>query len=247
MAHSLKGKVAFVTGGSRGIGAAIAKHLAREGASVAITFTSQPDKADAVVKAIRADGGKAIAIKAEASDADAVTAAVARAAKEFGGLDILVNNAAIASFAPVGEFALSEFDRMFAINVRAVFVAVQAALAHMGEGGRIINIGSVNADSMPIQGGAIYAMTKAAMAGLTRGMARDLGPRGITVNVVQPGPIDTDMNPATGPFADLLMKYLAVPRYAQVDEVAAFVTYLAGPQAGYITGSGLNIDGGFDA
>jgi 3-oxoacyl-[acyl-carrier protein] reductase len=139
------------------------------------------------------------------------------------------------------------------LNVTAPFTLIRELAPLLASSGsaddpsRVINIGSVNADSMPIQGGCVYAMTKAAMAGLTRGMARDLGPRGITVNVVQPGPIDTDMNPATGPFADLLMKYLAVPRYAQVDEVAAFVTYLAGPQAGYITGSGLNIDGGFDA
>lgn len=247
MAAGLQGKSALITGGSRGIGAAIAKRLAKEGASVAITYTSSPDKADAVVKAIVAAGGKALAVKAEASDAEAVKAAVAATAKAFGKVDILVNNAAIAPFGPIDDLQLADFDHGFAVNVRAPFIAVQAALPHMGTGGRIINIGSVNADSMPIQGGSIYAMTKAALMGMTRGLARDLGARGITVNTVQPGPVDTDMNPAGGPFSELLMKYLAIPRYSEADEIAGLVAYLAGPEAGYITGTAINIDGGFDA
>jgi 3-oxoacyl-[acyl-carrier protein] reductase len=165
----------------------------------------------------------------------------------FGRLDVLVNNAAIASMAPIEQFALDEFDRMVAVNVRAVFVAIQEAAKHMPDGGRIVTIGSVNADRMPFPGGHVYAMTKAAVAGLTRGVARDLGPRGITVNVVQPGPVDTDMNPASGPFADSLRAMMAIPRYARAEEIAAMVAYLAGPDAGLVTGACLTIDGGFDA
>ncbi len=247
MAKTLDGKVALVTGGSRGIGAAIARRLAREGASVALTFTSAPEKADDVVKAIAVNRGRGVAIRADSGDAEAVQHAVAETVRAFGRLDVLVNNAGIATIAPLDDFALADFDRMLAVNVRAVFVAAQAAARHMSEGGRIITIGSVNADHVPFLGGGVYAMTKAAVAGLTRGLARDLGPRGITVNVVQPGPVDTDMNPAAGPSADALKGFLALDRYGRADEIAALVAYLAGPEAGFVTGASLNIDGGFTA
>ena len=243
----LQGKVALVTGGSRGLGAAIALRLAREGAAVAITYTSKPDKAQEVVAAIQKDGGKALAIQADAGDVAAVQAAVAQTAQELGGLDILVNNAGIAPMAPLDQFSLEDFDRIVAVNVKGLFVATQESARHMKEGGRVINIGSVNSDSMPFQGGSVYAMSKGAVASLTRGLARDLGPRGITVNNIQPGPVDTDMNPAQGPFAESLMKYLAVGRYGKAEEVAAMVAYLAGPEAAYVTGANLKIDGGWDA
>jgi len=243
----LTGKVAFVTGASRGIGAAIAKRLARDGAAVAITYQRGADEAAAVVRAIEKAGGRALAVRADSSDADALRSAIDETVEVLGGLDVLVNNAAIATMAPLEDFALAEFDRMVAINVRAVFVATQAAVRHMREGGRVITIGSVNADRMPFAGGHVYAMTKAAVAGLTRGLARDLGPRGITVNVVQPGPVETDMNPATGPFAESVTAMMAIPRYARADEVAALVAYLAGPETGMVTGACLTIDGGFAA
>jgi 3-oxoacyl-[acyl-carrier protein] reductase len=243
----LTGKVAFVTGASRGIGAAIAKRLAHDGASVAITYQRGADQAAAVVREIEKAGGRALAVRADSADADSLRNAIAETVNVLGGLDVLVNNAAIATMAPLEEFALDEFDRMIAINVRAVFVATQAAVRHMREGGRVVTIGSVNADRMPFAGGHVYAMTKAAVAGLTRGLARDLGPRGITVNVVQPGPVDTDMNPATGPFAEMVRGMMAIPRYARADEIAAMVAYLAGPESGMVTGACLTIDGGFGA
>jgi len=240
-------KVALVTGGSRGIGAAIALRLAREGAAVALTYAQSHAKADAVVREIEAEGGRALAIAADNADADAVARAVAQTVRSLGGLDILVNNAGVAAFVPIDKMTLEEFDRMVAINVRGVYVAVREALRHMGAGGRIITIGSVNADRVPIEGASVYSLTKAALVGFTRGLARDLGPRGITANVVQPGPIDTEMNPADGPLAELLKQALAVGRYGRADEVAALVAYLAGPEAGYVTGTSLTIDGGFTA
>jgi 3-oxoacyl-[acyl-carrier protein] reductase len=241
----LDGKVALVTGGSRGIGAAIAKRLAADGAAVAITFTSAREKADEVVRSIESAGGRALAIQADNNDADAVVNAVVQTVKSFDGLDVLVNNAGIAIFKPLDEFSLDDFDRTFAVNVRAVFVASQEAARHMGDGGHIITIGSINADRMPVMGGSVYGMSKAAVAGLTRGLARDLGPRGITVNVVQPGPVDTDMNPADGPFAEALTPFLAIKRYGQSDEVAGMVSYLASDEGNYVTGACLTIDGGF--
>jgi 3-oxoacyl-[acyl-carrier protein] reductase len=241
------GKVAFVTGGSRGIGAAIAKRLARDGASVAITYTSGQQKADEVVRSIEAAGGSALAIRADNSDAAAVKHALAEAVRKFGRLDMLVNNAGIAVIKPLDELSLDDFDRSVAVNVRAVFVGAQEAARHMKEGGRIITIGSVNADRMPFAGGGVYAMTKAAVAGLTRGLARDLGPRGITVNVVQPGPVETDMNPATGEFAETLKSLMAIKRYGQGDEIAGMVAYLGSPEAAFVTGTCLTIDGGFAA
>jgi 3-oxoacyl-[acyl-carrier protein] reductase len=247
MARSLAGKVALVTGGSRGIGAAIARRLAGEGAAVAITYASARQKADEVVRDIEAADGRAMAIRADSADPAAVRNAVARTAQAFGRLDVLVNNAGIAAIAPLDEFSLEDFDRLVAVNVRGVFVASQEAARHMGEGGRIITIGSVNADRMPFAGGSVYAMTKAAVAGLTRGLARDLGARGITANNVQPGPVDTDMNPAAGEFAEKLKGFMALARYARGDEIAAMVAYLASPEAGFVTGASLTIDGGFSA
>ncbi len=247
MTTTLAGKVALVTGGSRGIGAAIARRLARDGAAVALTYASSPGKAEEVVRAIEADGGRALAIRADSGDAEAVGSAVAETVRTFGRLDVLVNNAGVVTMAPLDQMTLYDFDRMVAVNVRAVFVAAQEASRHMGEGGRIITIGSVNADRMPFAGGAVYAMTKAAVAGLTRGLARDLGPRGITVNNVQPGPVDTDMNPAQGPFAESLKGFMALSRYGHGDEIAGMVAYLASPEAAFVTGASLTIDGGFAA
>jgi 3-oxoacyl-[acyl-carrier protein] reductase len=247
MAKQLTGKVALVTGGSRGIGAAIAKRLARDGAAVAITYTSAQQKADEVVRTIKDAGGQALAIQADSADAEAVKSAITATVQTLGRLDVLVNNAGIAVVKPLDQFSLDDFDRMVAVNVRGVFVAAQEAARHMGDGGRIITIGSVNADRMPFIGGSVYAMTKAAVAGLTRGLARDLGPRNITVNTIQPGPIDTDMNPAEGPSAESLKSLMALKRYGHGDEIAAMVAYLASPEAGFVTGASLTIDGGFAA
>jgi 3-oxoacyl-[acyl-carrier protein] reductase len=243
----LAGKAALITGASRGIGAAIAKRLASDGASVAFTYSSGRQKADEVVQTIQESGGHARAIRADNADAASVKNAVSETVNFFGHLDILVNNAGIAVIAPMKDFSLEDFDRMFGINVRGVFVATQEAARHLPSGGRVINIGSVNADRMPFPGGSVYAMTKAAVAGLTRGLARDLGPQGITVNTIQPGPVETDMNPADGPFADTLKSFMAVKRYAQGSEIAGMVAYLAGPEASFITGACLTIDGGFAA
>ena len=245
---SLQNKRALVTGGSRGIGAAIVKRLAREGADVALTYVSKPDQATATAQAAQAHGVRAIAIQADSADPQAVIAAVERTAAELGGLDILVNSAGVLSIGPIDDFKLSDFDRTFAVNVRAVFVATQAAVKHMQEGGRIINIGSCNAERMPFAGGGVYAMSKAALVGLVKGLARDLGPRGITINNVQPGPVDTDMNPADSEFGEMLRKqFMALPRYGTADEIAAMVAYLAGPESGFVTGASLTIDGGFNA
>lgn len=244
MTAPLAGKVALVIGGSRGIGAAIAKRLAREGASVGLTYAGSEQKAHEVVAAIEVEGQRGLAIRADSADAEAVRNAVSETVRTHGRLDVLVNNAGIAIVKPVGEFSLDEFDRMMAVNVRGAFVAAQEASRHMGRGGRIIIIGSINGDHIPFAGGSVYAMTKAAVAGLTRGLARDLGPRGITVNNIQPGPIETDMNPVDGAFAQMVKGSIAVGRYGQADEIAGLAAYLAGPEAGYVNGASLNIDGG---
>jgi 3-oxoacyl-[acyl-carrier protein] reductase len=247
MGRQLENKCALVTGGSRGIGAAIVKRLASEGVHVALTYVSKPDQAHEIVKAALAMGVKAIAIQANSEDPKEINRAVEHTVTELGGIDILVNNAGIGVMAPIDEFRIEDFDRTVAINVRAAFVATQAAIKHMKSGGRIMTIGSCNADRMPFVGGAVYAMSKAALVGLVKGLARDLGPRGITVNNIQPGPVDTDLNPATGEFADTLRKLMALPRYGSGDEIASLVAYLAGPDAGFITGASLTIDGGFTA
>ena len=244
---TLQQKRAFITGGSRGIGAAIVKRLAREGAHVALTYVSKPDHANATAEAARALGVQALAIHADNADATAVVAAVERTVQAFGGLDILVHNAGIAVMAPIADYRLEDFDRMVAVNLRAVFVATQAAVRHMPPGGRVITIGSCNAERMPFEGGAVYAMSKAALVGLVKGLARDLGPRGITINNVHPGPIDTDLNPADSDFGAMLRTLMALPRYGAAEEVAALVAYLAGPEAGFVTGASLTIDGGFTA
>lgn len=247
MSQKLSGKVALVTGGSRGLGAAIAKRLAHDGAAVALTYTSSPQKADEVVRDIEAVGGKALAIQADSADMEAGKHAVAETVNTLGRLDILVNNAGVLTVAPIDQFSIEEFDRLVAVNVKGVFVATQEALRHMGEGGRIIMIGSVNSDLMPFAGGSIYALTKGAIASFTRGLARDLGSRGITVNNIQPGPIDTDMNPADGDFAPEWIKRTAIGRHGQSDEVAGMVSYLASPESAFVTGASLKIDGGFTA
>lgn len=247
MNHQLANKRALVTGGSRGIGAAIVKRFAGEGAHVALTYVSKPDQANETAKMARSLSVQALAIQADNADAEAVVAAVEQTVRELGGIDILVNNAGIAVMAPIDDFRLEDFDRMVAVNLRAVFVATQAAVKHMKTGGRIITIGSCNADRMPFVGGSVYAMGKAALVGLVKGLARDLGERGITINNVQPGQVNTDLNPATGEFADMLRKLMALPRYGSTDEIAALVAYLAGPEAGFVTGASLTIDGGFTA
>jgi 3-oxoacyl-[acyl-carrier protein] reductase len=245
--RKLSGKVAIVTGGSRGIGAAIAKRLAADGADVAFTYATSPQKAGEVARAIESAGGRALAIRADSANVEEVKNAVAETVKTFDRLDILVNNAGVAVLAPIEEFSPDEFDHLIAVNIKGVFAATQEAVRHMADGGRIIMIGSVNSDRMPFAGGSVYALTKGAVAGFTRGLARDLGPRGITVNNIQPGPVDTDMNPADGPFADVLKGMIALHRYGQSDEIAGLVSYLAGPEADYITGASLKIDGGFAA
>jgi 3-oxoacyl-[acyl-carrier protein] reductase len=243
----LSNKVALVTGGSRGIGAAIAARLARDGAAVALTYAASAAKAGQVVQSIQAEGGNAVAIEADSADPEAVKRAVAETAERLGRLDILVNNAGVIHLAPIDDFPDDEFERMLAINVRGVFAATKAAARLMSEGGRIIIVGSVNSDSVPFSGASVYALTKGAVASFARGLARDLGPRGITVNNIQPGPIDTDMNPADGQFASTLRGHLAIQRYGSAEEIAGLVAYLAGPEGGYITGANLKIDGGFTA
>jgi 3-oxoacyl-[acyl-carrier protein] reductase len=246
-AEKLAGKVALVTGASRGIGAAIARRLAADGARVAITYSKSADAAAAVVKAIEAAGGKALAIQAEARDASAVKLALEKTVATFGQLDVLVNNAGTAIPKPFEEATSEELDLLIDLNLRGVFVATQEALKHMGEGGRIIMIGSCEGERNFTPGLAAYAATKGAVKMFTQGLAREVGSRGITVNNVQPGPIDTDLNPAAGDWAAPQIANTAVKRYGQVDEVAALVAFVAGPESSYITGSNLTVDGGTNA
>jgi 3-oxoacyl-[acyl-carrier protein] reductase len=238
-------RVAFVTGGSRGIGAGIAKRLAAEGAKVVITYAHAAGKATAVVDEIKKAGGEAMAIAADNTSAEAVTAAVEKAATAFGRIDILVNNAGIYVAKPIADLTVAEYDETMAVNVRAVFVASHAAIRYMNDGARIIIIGSNMAERVAAPGGSLYAMSKSALVGLTKGMARDLGNRGITVNLVQPGPIDTDMNPADGESADLVRNMMAIPHYGKAEDVAGLVMYLAGEESGFMTGAALTIDGGY--
>src|SRR5437667_12687564 len=245
--NKLEGKIALITGGSRGIGGAIAKRLASEGAKVAITYSKGADAAAAVVKEIERDGGKAIAIQADAIDAKAARAAVEKTVATFGKLDVLVNNAGTAIPKTFEETTLEEMDRVIDINVRGVFVATQAALKYMNDGGRIIMIGSSVGERVLVPGLVPYSATKGAVKIFTQSLSREVGSRGITVNNVQPGPIDTDLNPAAGDWAVPQKAVTALDRYGHVDEVAALVAFVAGPEASYITGANLTVDGGPNA
>jgi 3-oxoacyl-[acyl-carrier protein] reductase len=244
---SLSNKVALVTGGARGIGAAIAKRLSEEGAAVSITYSKSKKSAEALVTAINNDGGRALAIDADSAEAGQVKAAVDETVRTFGGLDILVNNAGILRLGWLSTYSLDDLDEIIAVNIKGLFVATQEAIRHMGKGGRVINIGSISSDYIPIGGNAAYAMTKGAVASLTRGLARDLGPFGITVNNVQPGRIDTDMvRAAVSATADKdrIIETIALQRFGTSNEVAGLVAYLASPEAAFVTGANLKIDGG---
>jgi 3-oxoacyl-[acyl-carrier protein] reductase len=247
MNKKLEGKIALVTGGSRGIGAAIAKRLAADGANVAITYAKGADAAAAVVKEIERNGGKAIAIQADAADAEAVKAAVEKTVATFGRLDVLVNNAGTAIPKTFEETTLEEMDRVIDINIRGVFIATQAALKHMKSGGRIIMIGSSLGERVLVPGLVPYSATKGAVKIFTQALSRELGSRGITVNNVQPGPIDTDLNPATSEWAVPQKAVTALDRFGRVDEIAAMVAFVAGPESSYITGANLTVDGGMNA
>ncbi|MFB9388633.1 SDR family NAD(P)-dependent oxidoreductase [Streptomyces coeruleoprunus] len=242
-----EGKVALVTGGSRGIGAAVALRLAEEGADVVVTYEKGAERAAEVVDAIKARGGRALAVQADCAVPEALTAAVDAAVATFGGLDILVNNAAVFLVGPLGDLGRADIDRTLAVNVRAPLLAAQAAVRHMGHGGRVITIGSNVADRAPFPGLSLYAMSKTALAGMTKALARELGPRGITVNLVHPGPTDTDANPADGPNAEAIAGLTALGRYAEPAEIAATIAHLAGPDAQYVTGASIHVDGGFTA
>ena len=247
MSRKLEGKIVLITGGSRGIGAAIAKRLAADGANVAITYTKSADAAASLVKEIERGGRKAIAIQADVANVEAVKAAVEKTVATFGRLDVLVNNAGTAIPKPFEETTLEEMDRVIAINVRGVFVATQAALKHMKSGGRVIMIGSAVGERVAAPGLVPYAATKGAVKMFTQALAREIGDRGITVNNVQPGPIDTELNPAAGDWAVPQKAATALDRYGHVDEVAALVAFVAGPESSYITGANLTVDGGMNA
>jgi 3-oxoacyl-[acyl-carrier protein] reductase len=247
MAQKLAGKSALVTGASRGIGAAIAKRLASDGANVAITYTKGADAAANVVSAIESAGGKAIAVQADATDPKAVAAAIEKTVSAFGGLDILVNNAGTAVAKKFEDTTIEELDQMIQLNLRGVFVATQAALKKLRNNGRVINIGSCVGERMMTPGLTAYSATKGAVKMFTQGLAREVGERGITVNNIQPGPIDTDLNPAAGDWAVPQKAVTALNRFGTVDEVAALVAFVAGPDAAYITGANLTVDGGTNA
>ena len=244
---SLAGKRALVTGASRGIGAAIAKTLAAEGADVAITYEKSAEAAATVVSAIKAAGRKGVAIQADSADAAAVQRSIEKTVAELGGLDILVNNAGILRVGELKDLSLADIDALLNVNVRSPILASKAALPHLGKGGRIITIGSYFADRVPASVIGIYAATKSALVAFNKALARELGPREITANLVQPGSIDTDMNPADGPFADTLKQFMALGRYGKPDDIANAVAFLASPKAQYITGSALTVDGGANA
>jgi 3-oxoacyl-[acyl-carrier protein] reductase len=240
MTQELTGKVALVTGGSRGIGAAIARRLASQGAAVALTYVNSADKAEVVGKEI-----DALVLCADNADPEAVTTAVDQTVARLGRLDILINNAGIFTAGPLDEATVEQADRLWAVNVRAAFVAAQAAARRMPAGGRIIMIGSALADRVPAPGMTLYSTTKAALTGMTRGLARDLAPRGINVTVIHGGLIDTDMNPADAPGAEFFAQIPALGRYGEADDIATAVAYLAGDGGRYVTGTAITVDGGF--
>ncbi|BBU32708.1 3-ketoacyl-ACP reductase (plasmid) [Burkholderia sp. THE68] len=243
----LRGKVALVTGGSRSIGAAIAKRLAQYGAAVGLTYSASPERAAEVVGEIEAGDGRAFAIQADAGNPSAVRAAVAAVVEKFGGIDILVNNAGMAINAPIEDYRFEDFERMLAVNVTGVFVATQEAVRHMKQGGRVIHIGSSMTRYAAFPTASVYTLTKGAITGFNRSLVRDLGPKGITVNTVHPGPTDTDMNPADGPVAAIVGPGMAIGRYGQPAEIASVVAYLATPEAAFITGADIVADGGLTA
>ncbi|TYB98125.1 SDR family oxidoreductase [Micromonospora sp. WP24] len=245
MTRTLEGKVALVTGGARGIGAGIALRLAQDGADVALTYRQSAEQAATVVKEIQSLGRRALAVQADSADPAAIQDAVDRTAIVLGRLDILVNNAAVFLVGAVDELGADEVEQTIDVNVRGSYVAARAAARHLGEGGRIISIGSNVGERAVFPGLALYSMSKTALAGLTRGLARELGPRGITVNLVNPGPTDTDSNPADGPNAATIAGFTALGRYARPADIAATVAHLAAPEAGYVTGAVVNVDGGF--
>ncbi|HLR96705.1 MAG TPA: SDR family oxidoreductase [Jiangellaceae bacterium] len=240
-------KTALITGGSRGMGAAIASRLAADGARVALTYHSSPERANAVVEKITADGGTAIAVQAAMEDPKQVAAAVATTVETFGGLDILVNNAGLFPYGIIDELTPADYEHTMAVHVRAVFAAAQAAVPSMGAGGRIISVGSSLVERVPVPGISLYAMSKSALVGLTKGLARDLGPRGITAVVVHPGSTDTEMNPADSPEAEAERALTALGRYGTTEDIAATVAHLAGPGGAYITGTTITVDGGVSA
>jgi 3-oxoacyl-[acyl-carrier protein] reductase len=243
---SLSGKIALVTGGSRGIGAAIVRRMSLDGATVAFTYASSPERAQALEAEVDAAGGRALAIRADSADPAAVERSVAEVVQAFGRIDILVNNAGILVHKALDDTLLDDFERIMAVNVRAQFVAIQAVQKQMGEGGRIVNIGSMAADRAGGPGVALYAMSKAAVAAMTRGLARDLGPRGITVNTVQPGPTETEIVSDEAVRA-ALRTMIPLGRMGRDSEIAGLVAWLAGPESGYVNGAALTIDGGFVA
>ncbi|WP_406334038.1 SDR family oxidoreductase [Streptomyces sp. NBC_00203] len=245
--RTMNGKVALVTGGSRGIGAATAVRLAREGADVAVTYVRGKEDADAVVRAVEALGRRGVALRADSAEPEEAAGAVRRAVEELGGLDVLVNNVGVGVLAPLDSLSLADVDRVLAVNVRGVFLASQAAASRMDRGGRIITVGTCMTQRVPGPGGTLYATSKSALIGLTKALARELGDRGITANIVHPGPIDTDMNPAGGPYAAGQASMTALGRFGAVDDVASLVAYLAGVEAGYVTGAEFSVDGGHAA
>lgn len=243
----IDGHVALVTGGGRGIGAAVALRLAEEGADVVLTYESNEARAADVVERIKGAGRRALAVQADSGDAGAVVTAVQEAAATFGRLDILVNNAAAFPIGPLDDFTADDVDRTLAINVRGPFLASQAAARHMRDGGRIIHIGSNISQRTVFPGFALYSLSKTALIGMTKGMARDLGPRAITVNLVHPGATNTELNPADGPNAESINAFTALGHFAEPSDIAATVAHLAGPDGRYVTGTEISVDGGFSA